>query len=809
MKHDIPSHTAVVRTDFSLTPIAFAMQALFVGAMTLSVLPTTAFAAEPLSATKATRHDFTIPAGPLSAAIARFSAQSGTYVSVDGALTDGKNSQGVQGSLSVPEALNQLLSGTGLEAHAQANGSYVLRVAPIAASTLPAISVTGDVITDPTKPYAGGQVARGGSLGLLGTQDVMDVPFSVTNYTSQALEDQQARTLADVVVNDASVRLTTASNGFADTFQIRGFKVDSTDVGFNGLYGLIPQSHVPAQLIERVEVLKGPGALMNGIAPTGSVGGGINIVSKRADDAPLTRVTTMYTGKANFGVGIDVGRRFGQDNAWGVRFNGLVRDGEASIDDGNQQSSVGALGIDYRGNRMRWSLDAIVQRDDTDEFRPQISLNGGLLAIPKPPDARSNWFPGTTLVQKDSIIATSIEYDLTDSLMAYAGIGYRDGTNDQVFPGATAVNAAGDFTVGNNFYDSYSKVTSANAGLRWKFDTAGVSHTLTAAVTEMRQKSGYAYITGNAAPSNIYNPVPLPSITSPRTSPNKSAETTLSSFAIADTISFMNDRLLITIGARNQNVEVEDFDVASGASIGNYNESAVSPLAGIVFKPVDNISVYGNYTEGLSKGVTVGPDYSNRGTSLAPYKSEQYEAGVKVDWGRVTTTAAIYQISRPNGQGVVGGAYSYSGEQRNRGLELTAYGELRRGLRGIVSAAFTDPELTKAPAGLNEGNDAAGVPDLTASASLDWDTPWVPGLALNGRVIYTSGAYLTTANDQKFDSWTRVDIGARYRTAIGGKQVVFRANIENLFDKDYWLTEGTYVTVGAPRTAVLSASIDF
>src|SRR5690606_6666709 len=154
--------------------------------------------------------------------------------------------------------------------------------------TLPEISVTGESRDDLQKPYAGGQVARGGSLGLLGSQNTMDVPFSVTNYTSQMLEDQQTRTLADVVVNDASERMSTASNGFDDTFQIRGFAVSATDVGFNGLYGLISQNRVPAQLVERVEILKGPGALVNGIAPSGSVGGGINIVSKRAGDTPLT-----------------------------------------------------------------------------------------------------------------------------------------------------------------------------------------------------------------------------------------------------------------------------------------------------------------------------------------------------------------------------------------------------------------------------------------------------------------------------------------------------------------------------------------
>ena len=125
-------------------------------------------------------------------------------------------------------------------------------------------------------------MAQGGTLGLLGSTNVMNVPFSTVNYTSQLIENQQARTAADTLINDASVRLTTGSNGFDDTFQIRGFPVPAGDVGFNGLYGLVSSNRVPAQIIERIELLKGPGALINGIAPGGSVGGGINIVSKRA-----------------------------------------------------------------------------------------------------------------------------------------------------------------------------------------------------------------------------------------------------------------------------------------------------------------------------------------------------------------------------------------------------------------------------------------------------------------------------------------------------------------------------------------------
>jgi len=660
--------------------------------------------------------------------------------------------------------------------------------------------------------YAGGQVATGGSLGLLGTNDILDTPFSTVNFTSQLIEDLQARTAADVLINDPSVRLTTGSNGFDDTFQIRGFTVPAGDVGLNGLYGLVSSNRVPAELTERIELIKGPNALINGIAPNGSIGGGINIVSKRAGDEPLTRLTGMFQVDANFGVHLDAARRFGANKEWGIRFNGLYRDGEASIDGGNVENRLGALGLDYRSERVRWSFDAIAQRDDTDNFRPQISLSSLNNDIPDPPDARSNWYPGTTLVQKDTTVATRLEFDVTDALTVYGAVGYRDGQNDQIFPVSSrpGVDLNGDFTVGNSYYDSYSETASGTVGARWKFDTGFVGHRLNVGYSGFYQEAGNVYIPSLAGsvPSNIYNPAPLPDIGRPRTDPSRATETWLNSIAIADTLSFLDERVLLTLGVRDQTVEVKSYTGGAG-----YKKSRTSPLAGLVVKPWENVAVYANYAEGLTRGTTVGAGYSNTGTVLAPYVSEQYEAGVKVDWGIVTTTAAVFELSRPNSSGTANATplqtYAYDGEQRNRGLELAAFGEIVPGLRGIAGVTFLDPELTSTTTGADEGNDAAGVPNTTFSGGLDWDVPWVRGLSLNGRVIYTSGAALTSANDVRFDDWTRVDIGARYALDVGKTPVVLRANVENLFDEEYWLTTGTYATVGSPLTVLLSASVDF
>jgi iron complex outermembrane receptor protein len=445
-----------------------------------------------------------------------------------------------------------------------------------------------------------------------------------------------------------------------------------------------------------------------------------------------------------------------------------------------------------------------------------MSINPAVTAIPAPPDARSNWYPGTKLVQRDQTIATAFEYDLTDNLTAFGGIGYRDGTNDQTFPDSrvtgfpSGIDQFGNFRVINGYYDSYTKTVSGNAGLRAKFDTGFIRHSMSVAFTGFNQEAGNAYVqSGTSLPSNIYNPSPLPIITAPRTDPRRASDTSLTSIGIVDTMSVLDERVLLTLGVRRQEVKVDAFSTVTGLQTSSYSAGATTPLAGIVVKPWQNVSLYANYAEGLTRGTIVGAGFSNTGEVLAPYVSKQKEAGVKVDWGFITTQVALFEITRPNLITTATNARAYDGEQRNRGVELSAYGLIMPGLRGLVSATFIRPELTNPTNPLERGNDAAGVPDKTFSASLDWDAPWVKGLSFNGRVIYTSGAYLTTANALRFPDWTRFDMGARYATAINGTPVTFRANVENLFDERYWLTTGNFVTVASPRTFIVSASFDF
>ena len=195
---------------------------------------------------------------------------------------------------------------------------------------------TTHTIGTPAPSYAGGRLAQGGTLGLLGNRSAMNA-ISTTNYTSQLIQDQQARTAADTLINNASVRASTGQNGFDDTLQIRGFPVPAGDIGLNGLYGLVSSNRVPSYFVERIELLLGPGALINGIAPGGSVGGAVNIVTKRAGEIPFTRVTPFFMSAGSYGLHLENSGRYGANKEWGVRFNGVGRNGEASINDGNSR----------------------------------------------------------------------------------------------------------------------------------------------------------------------------------------------------------------------------------------------------------------------------------------------------------------------------------------------------------------------------------------------------------------------------------------------------------------------------------------
>ncbi|HEY0220384.1 MAG TPA: TonB-dependent siderophore receptor [Afipia sp.] len=666
-------------------------------------------------------------------------------------------------------------------------------------------------------PYAGGQVARGGQVGLLGNRDVMNMPFSQTSYTAQTIQDQQVRVITDVLANNPSVRTLWSDMSYTSALYIRGFPVSPWDFSFNGLYGVVPGLSFSADSIERIEVLNGPSALVNGMTPFGSVGGTINLVPKRATDDPITRLTALYASNTQFGTQIDVGRRYGENKEWGVRFNGTYRDGDTATKRQSQELGDANLGIDYRGDRFRASLDVGYQDQDVQSpLRPTYLAAG--IAVPKAPSADANYFqPWTYAHTKDFYGAFRAEYDLSDDWTVYGAVGGRQNKSYLLSGFATINNANGNLTEAPYNFPIFHDSDSEEVGLRGRFSTGFINHQVSLTASRIDDRSGSLFPVVATIQSNLYNPTFIPEPAYARLSAPLTSKIQLASLGVADTMSMFGDRLQFIVGGRQQQVESTGFSSATGAQTSHYDANAFTPAFGVIVKPWENVSLYANYIEGLQAGPVVPVGYTNTGDVLAPYVSQQYETGVKVDWGRVMTTFSLFQITQPSALSTpgIGGAlptYNQDGQQRNRGIELSAVGQVTDTVRVLGGVTLIDGRLTSTANGTYNGNKAPGVPDVQLNLGAEWDTPFVRGLTLSGRAIYTAAQYYDAANTQEIPDWVRFDVGARYTfTGPNGKPIAIRANILNVANKGYWASATpTYgLSLGVARTYMLSTTFDF
>jgi len=720
-----------------------------------------------------------------------------------------------------------------------------LRLTPIAAALIGAMSapaalaespVNTPLTLDPTAVsaeapqhtalpavYSGGQVARGAELGVLGNQDIMDVPFTMSSYTSQLIEDQQAESLGDVLLNDASVRQSFGYGNASQIFVIRGLPLTTDDVSYNGLFGVLPRQMISSDSLERVEVFKGPNAFINGVTPTGSgVGGGINLQPKRAEDTPTRRFTTDISNNGRIGEHLDLGQRFGAENQFGVRMNLAQREGDTAIDNENQRTKLFALGLDYRGDRLRVSTDFGYQKQRINGNRNTVYLGSALTDIPHAPDADHNYSQKWTSTDlEDTFGMARAEYDLSDHWTAYAAAGAKHTREVGNYSTPTLINSAGATTASNMFVAHDEDNRSAMAGLRGMFQTGPVSHQVNLGVSGIWTQQRSAYDLSGTFSNNLYDTVDVPKpapgkyVGGDINDPGIVGKTINRSVAISDTLGFVDDRVLLTYGLRKQTLKVDGWNYQGNRSAA-YDESITTPVYGIVLKPWENVSVYANRIEGLAQGPTApasagGMPVTNAGEVFAPARSKQVEAGIKYDKGTFGASLGVYRIEKPSdGYTNADGTYVRQGTQRNRGVELNLYGEPIDGLRLLAGATLMDTALKGTKNGANDGNRAIGVPKFQYNLGADWDVPGLQGVALNARMLRTGGQYANEANTLSIPAWNRFDLGARYSFDVEQRAVTLRANLENVANTRYWASSnGGYLSQGEPRLLKVSATVDF
>ncbi|MFC5769467.1 TonB-dependent receptor [Thauera sinica] len=809
--------------------IRAAIEAMAMSAALGIIVASPAVAAEPAAAM--VQRQYAIGAGELGDVLAQYAATAGVQLVFDPAALAGRRSPGLQGRYGVREGFEQLLRGSGYQLVKQGNDAYSLHKAP--AAPVPAaaaeprvaqlaevrVTASGEAAGELPRPYAGGKVARGGRVGMLGNKDVMDTPFSQTSYTAEFIADRQARTLSDVMSSDPSVAIDNPSASGWEATVIRGFSTGdgTSSVSLNGLYGILPADATGIGMAERVEVLKGPSALLNGMPTADAVGGTVNLVSKRAPYEPLAQITVSHASRSQPGVSADIGRRFGEDRAFGVRFNGTWRDGGLSVDPTKEKMVSGVLGLDYQGEGVRLSADFGHQERDLSSANRPLFLGAGV-RIPKLPRNDESYLPPWTIWNGGSTFGmVQAEWDIAEGITAYAAYGMRKTDGKEVlFINPVLLDAEGDWEATPSRSASASQTRSATAGLRFAADTGPVRHAIAVNAARITEDADYAQLWGSdfEFTSNLYHPVhvPEPALVVGDLRPSSVAKR--SSFGIADTLSMFGDRLQITVGTRRQSVSSKNISIATGAVTSSYESHVWSPAVGVIVKPRDGVSIYANYIEGLRPGTVVGETYANAGQIFPPYRSKQYEAGVKVDWsGNLITTVSAFQIAQPNTVTIPGvplPALALNGEQRNRGLEFSMFGQPWNGVRLTGGLMVIDAELRKTEGGADDGNQAPAVPKWQATLGGEWDTGLVPGLTLTARVKHSEMAYIDTANARSVPSWTLLDVGARYRfTSLWNEPAVLRLTIENALDKNFWISRTYGVYQSTPRTVLLSATFDF
>ncbi|VVM60869.1 TonB-dependent receptor [Pseudomonas fluorescens] len=765
----------------------------------------------------APRRSYQVPAGSLDAALTRFAGLAGVNLSVDPALVSGRTSPGLSGDFAVEEGFAQLLQGSGLQLLPVGEQAYMLTPAPTGSTLqLGATSIYATADTAHGDPYVGGQVARRGSQGLLGSKDFMETPFSETTYTSELVKNLQARTLGDLVASDPSVRATNPAGGRYEQFTIRGMSLFNSDVSYNGLYGILPTYTIDMEMADRVDIIKGPSQLINGISPRGSVGGGINVVPKRAGDVPITSFTGNYASDSQVGGAVDIGRRFGEGDMFGVRFNGVKQSGDTEWDHQSVDREMAVLGLDFSGERLRLSTDIGHNERDTDAPQERVQV-GAKAQVPHASDVRHNYAqPWSKARTTDTFGTVTGEYDVSDSVMVYAGAGARKSNHDFLRHAVAVSNDAGDFSVQPRDFTRDENVRTANAGVRNWFHTGPVSHEINLAASYFYmdfENGGARYA---AAPSNLYNPVETPTpVTPTRLDSEVYTENRSSSVALSDTLGFFDDRVLLTLGARWQRVQVDDWtDNVKGAT--GYDEEKLSPSGGILFKATDKLSLYANYMEGLSQGKIAPSTSVNEDEIFPPFISRQVEVGAKYDAGAFAITTAVFRIKQPAYEtNATTRVFGPNGKRENTGVEVSVFGEPLDGFRLLGGVMYIDSELTKTTNGTFDGNRAPATPEYNVNLGAEWDVPNVQGLTLTSRGMYSGSQYLDQSNNKEIDAWTRVDVGARYAFKVEEKNITLRANVENVANKRYWSSAGASddsepgLTLATPRTYLLSATVDF
>lgn len=683
--------------------------------------------------------------------------------------------------------------------------------------TLDKIVVEGEQEEDDNS--AVGFVASSGSVGFLGEKNVMDTPFTQTTLTSKTIEafGAASQPLDSILSNNPSIQAT--GSVLHNDFTFRGFRANGTSTYVNGIPGMFTQFNSPIFMIDHIDFVSGPNS---GISGTGAqyesdtAGGLVNFVSKKAPEQPLTRYTQTFSGYGAFGEYLDVARRFGRDNAWGVRINTEILDGETSIHGQKMKARGIFANIDHRDENSTTNILTGYRELEIQGGQRWFKFGDAVTSLPSAPDASGDYgFDGMVKASRGWIFALNHEQQVSKDWKMF----FNGGLNrNKLTKNVSAFSSA--FTVKNNEGDYEMKVTNGGTpmntyyiqmGTQGKIASGALTHNITLAVDKSwrNRESAKVSVNEKIGSGNLYSGIMQESLPNTDYSTGLTEKQRFWGWSLVDNIEYQKWQVML--GAHKHFATVDSYRAATGEKTASVDSDAFCPTYGIVYKPATNITLYASHSENFNKGTVVGSTYINAGDILAPAKTKQDEIGIKYQHAGVLTTLSLFDIEQANNIEVADPSSNNSyliqdGRERHKGVELAASGSLggKWTLMGGITRLIATQEKTKG--GQYDGYDVSGRAKWNAVAAVEYQAD--SRFSVTGRVRYTGES---TIKNQKLavPGYTTFDLGLKYRTIINSVPAVFNLMCYNLTDKNYWqIARGDQLYVATPRTLVLSAQFD-
>ena len=626
--------------------------------------------------------------------------------------------------------------------------------------------------------------------------EIKDIPQALTVITEGQIEDQQLRSIADVLTFVPGAMPGTGEAN-RDQFTLRGNNT-TADMFRDGIRDDV-QYFRDLYNLHRVEVLKGPNAMIFG---RGGGGGVVNRVTKRSSLSPLREFAILGDSEGGYRLTADLDQPLASNV--GIRLNGMYEDGESfrrhvELERYGINPTLGILaGPD---TRIDLGYEYFHDRRSTDRGVPALG--------DEPVDGFDRTFfgdPDDSYAKADVHIGTiAVEHQLTSDLKLRNRtlLGDYDKFYQNIYPSdldeATDEVVLGSYNSANDRTNLFSQTD-----LIWESRLGGIDQTILFGFELGRQKSRNLRQSGTIAGGNR---VPLGDPTvdvdvvfaSTASDANNRTKATIAAVYVQDQIR-ISPMFEIVAGLRFDSfkLEVDDFRPAGGEF--ERRDDFWSPRLGLVFKPQSNLSLYASYSRSyLPQSGDQFSGLTDSTDSLKPERFDNYEVGAKWEpLPGLLATAALYHLDRTNTQARdQDDRIVLTGAQRSRGLELG----LERSVtdRWLISAgyAWQEAEIAETTASAPEGRKVPLVPRHSFSLWNRYDVTARLGLGLG--VVARSKAYASISNQVKLPGYARVDAAAYYDL---GKGIEAQLNVENLFDADYFASahNDNNIAPGTPLT---------